>query len=515
VVNVNHSSWDVVVVGAGPAGSSLATRLARRGLSVLVLEGKRFPRAHIGESLLAMSMPYLRDLGVEPSLDAYCVRKTGSIFAWGGIERHLPMPAPGYAYQVPRDWFDQVLLERAQAAGASVRENCWATTIHRDASGRFAGVETSAGDSVNAKFVVDSSGLHRLFQRRLSLSASLEGPRRAAIVQYMQGAHRYAAPYAGDIVTEAGLDGWLWFIPLSDEVTSVGFVGDECDVPSDIGSFFARQVASTRVIRRLSSRAVAVETPRLLRYANQIVQAPLWRDGAILVGDAAMFVDPLFSTGVHAALYSSALAAASIRSILAGDLGEEQAASEYDARMRAHYRRVNATVRVLYGLHDGRHGFWRRRALELDEPATDQLVCDLGSVGMRFFVAASKAAELPMPAPLMARALAQPDVRVRKIGQHEVLALSSGVRLSDGWIVKDDRLVPALVVRNEEGAVEMEFPSDATWARLLRRIDGVTALGPLIESVAEPASDRTGVTLDKGLAFAGALLSAGVLTTSR
>ena len=112
---------DVVIIGGGPAGSTLAMRLARNGLDVLLLERKGFPRPHIAEYLLAMSMPIFEDLGISDEIhEVGFVRKTGSIFVWAGVERHLPMCAPGYAFQVSRDRFDELLPDRAKAQGATV-----------------------------------------------------------------------------------------------------------------------------------------------------------------------------------------------------------------------------------------------------------------------------------------------------------------------------------------------------------------------------------------------------------
>ena len=508
-----RTAFDVVVIGAGPAGSTLAFRLARCGFNVLLLEGKRFPRPHIGESLLAMSMPFFDDLKVADAIhQAGFIRKTGSIFVWGEMERHLPMGAPGYAFQVPRDQLDELLLHHAASHGVTVWQECWARDVVLDEEGRVLGVTTGGArvQQVNARFVADASGLCRFLARRFKLPVASEGPPRAAIVMYAQGASRYDEPFQGDIVTEAAANGWMWFIPLSSEITSVGWVGDYADMSGSPAAILSREIESTRVIRRLLSTAKASNRPQQLRYSNQIVAAPLLRNCYALLGDAAMFVDPLFSTGVHAALYSAACAAACIATMLRASLDEQSASAFYEQRMRAHYRRVAATVRTLYGANRGPQPFWERRDLgTVTYQEAEQMSRDLGAAGMRFFQGAVNSADLPIPQFLAERAdefITEP--RPQPISEHVVLQLGKDVHLSDNWTVEKDYLVPAVHAAHAANrTVAVEYGRGSSEGRMLRAIEKDALCFPAICERARIERSEWA----RARWFAGTMVASGIL----
>ena len=505
-------SFDVVVVGAGPAGSSLAWRLARGGLSVLILEGKPFPRPHIGESLLAMSMPYLDEMGVTAALvDSGFVRKTGAIFVWGDIHRHLPMTSPGHAFQVLRDRFDDILMREARSAGVTVWTGCWAGGLVRDPTGRIVGIFAHGERSitVGCRMLADASGLSRFVPRRLGLPSCLSGPPRAAIVMYAEGAGRYSDPFGGDIVTEAAADGWVWFIPLSDTLTSVGFVCDRADVLAEPARVLTEQINTTRVVRGLMEPATTARQPQMLRYANAICAERLWANGYVLVGDSAMFVDPLFSTGVHAALYSAAQAAAALLSMLDEDVAEELAAAFYEQRMRQHYRRIDATVRVLYSMHRGTKPFWQKRNLDgVSTEEAETIARDLGVAGMRFFQGALQSAELTLPPPLSQCALSFiTEVRPREMPESAILGLGRDVAVSACWTEQGGRLTPGVAAAHAgQRTVTVEYPRHSPEAAMLLAVDARTSLSAINDGISRSPRHRWRTRW-----LAGTLVESGLL----
>ncbi|MFI5957421.1 NAD(P)/FAD-dependent oxidoreductase [Cryptosporangium sp. NPDC051539] len=508
-------SYDVVVVGAGPGGSTTASFLAKAGLSVLVVEGKRFPRWHIGESLLAMSLPIFTELGLLPDLQRF-QRKLGALWVWGPALSliRLDMPNPGYAFQVQRAEFDTLLMNTARAAGADVAEECWAREPIWDAAGRMCGLRVQNADGatseVSARYVVDASGLFQFLPRQLGLPMDLFGPQRAAVTAYWRGAARPSDPYGGDVISEACADGWLWFIPFADGQVGVGFVGDAVDVTRDTEGVLARQIASSVMIKRLLDGAERAHQPRLLKYTNHIVRSPMWDRGYVLVGDTAGFVDPLFSTGIHATVYSSSLAAAGIASVLAGDLADEDAAAWYDRRVRGHYRRTTEMTRLLYAAYPGSSRFWRARSMaDIDEPAAERLLSAIGAGSIALISRAVADGALHLPDAIsrllpgfsfsLPRTALPPDT---------VLSLADEVSVRPDWTRRGTTVVPAVLVSHRrQRAPELDFPIGSSGHRLIQAIDGRRSLGALLAECADDDKERRVLELT-----VGGLVSAGILT---
>ena len=260
---------DAVVIGGGPAGSVAAGFLAQAGLRVVLFERERFPRYHIGESLLSATMPVLEALGVMPAIEAAgFVRKPGGTFLWGARAepwsfyfRDDPGGRP-HAFHVVRAQFDHLLLQHAAALGAEVREAHRVETVAYDGTVNrvVARDEQGAAVEVTAPWVIDASGQQALLGRRDQQRRFDPFFKNLAVFSYFEDAQRLNGAMEGNILSAAFVDGWFWFIPLHDGTTSVGAVVDATRFAGEAGSdptpLYERLVAACpAVAARLRGRA--------------------------------------------------------------------------------------------------------------------------------------------------------------------------------------------------------------------------------------------------------------------
>ena len=375
---------DVVVVGGGPGGSTLATLVAMRGHHVVLLEKEKFPRYQIGESLLPSTVHGIcRLTGVADELaKAGFTKKRGGTFRWGASPNPWTFAfsispkmtgETSHAYQVERSKFDQILLDHARHTGVDVREQHTVSDVIDD-DGRIRGVSYTDAEgtarTIHAKYVVDASGnKSRIYQRAGATRQYSEFFRSLALFGYFEGGKRLPAPNSGNILSCAFDSGWFWYIPLSPTLTSVGAVvrrelaskiqGDpeqaltaliaECPMISD-------HLRNAKLVTR--GQYGQIRTRKDYSYAN----TEFWRPGMVLVGDAACFVDPVFSSGVHLATYSALLAARSINSVLAQEVDEDTAFREFEYRYRREYGVFYEFLVSFYDMHvDENSYFWSAR----------------------------------------------------------------------------------------------------------------------------------------------------------
>jgi flavin-dependent dehydrogenase len=358
---------DVVIVGGGPAGSVCAARLAQRGISVLAFEKQRFPRFHLGESLLPQTLPVLEEIGALPKVDAAFLRKYGARFHddIGGRKERFTFGGawkgePDHAYQVPRDAFDQLLLEHARSLGADVREEWTVSRIvtHGDCA---TGVEASSKDGETtffpARFVVDASGRDALRAHSMATTEKIEGLDQTALFAHYENVPRGSGMTEGDIdivlfadVAGSTRPNWFWFIPFKDGRTSVGAVVSRAfvrDARTDPTAMLEMAIASSTTATELldgarmlwpSARAAAD-----FSYRVRAQSGPGW----IAIGDASGFIDPLFSTGAHIAIVGAKSAADLIADALAGASWDEGRA-RWEERMRAGVETFVVAVQGFY-----------------------------------------------------------------------------------------------------------------------------------------------------------------------
>lgn len=317
MVALTHSApdYDVAIIGGGPAGSSAATVLAKAGRRVLVLEKARFPRFHIGESLLPYNRAVFEELGVWEKIEAAgFVVKRGAQFWMGDGSRHnrLDFSQGSFtefpeARQVERAKFDQILLDHAREAGAEVREECAVTSHRIDADGVDVVCQNGGGEqTVRASFLIDASGLANRTANAGSLRDYYEGHRKIAVFGHFRGVDMPCGDESGDIVIVRRSDSWFWLIPLAGGKTSVGLVMDK-DAYQKVGlgprEVFDGSVMATPAVRDRFQNAELIDELRVtvdFSYKNRRLAG----ERVVRVGDAAGFIDPIFSSGVMLAMSS-------------------------------------------------------------------------------------------------------------------------------------------------------------------------------------------------------------------
>ncbi len=333
------NAFTVGIIGGGPAGAAAGRYLASAGVAVELVEKEDFPRYCVGESLLPYNLEIFRDLGLEERIRAEgFMRKDGAVFGEATSEQLMRIRfADGleeghdHAYQVPRERFDTLLLEAAVEAGVRRRRGTVTTLVEAD--GEVRGFAGSAADGtpfrVDCDLVLDCSGRLGFIGRKKRLFAPGPELDTAAVFGLFAGVEMPADAAPGDIAILAYDRGWFWLIPFADGRISVGSVVDR-ELLEGYGGKDA-EAALRRLAARaggLVERAVANATPvrpcgilnRFNRRASSFA-GPGW----VLVGDAAMFVDPVFSAGVLVATAEARLAARAILAALAAGRRPESA----------------------------------------------------------------------------------------------------------------------------------------------------------------------------------------------
>lgn len=350
--------YDAVIIGGGPGGSSAATFLARSGKRVIVLEKERFPRFHIGESLLPYNRAIFAEMGVLPKLEqAGLIKKWGAQFHIGNGAKSLKLvfrrgkfTRESAAFQVERAQFDKLLLDHACETGAEVRQGCAVTGYQINADGVVVQAQSDSGTCFNVagRFLVDASGRGNFTGNVEKLREVHPKLKKLAVFAHFQGVKLDEGEARGDTVIVRLGNKWFWLIPLTAEKTSVGCVMDAEEYaklrqpPEEV---FGQMVQSSAVMRERMAAAVrigATHTTSDFSYHNRrFASARLLR-----VGDAAGFMDPIFSAGVYLAMHSGKLASEMIeQSLKAGDDGAQ--------RFRAYEKRIYNAMRYYWRMVEG------------------------------------------------------------------------------------------------------------------------------------------------------------------
>jgi len=327
---------DVAVIGGGPAGSTAATLLAKKGYKVIALEKAHHPRFHIGESLLPMNLPIFERLGVLDKVRAMGVFKPGADFE-ANNERGYNTYAfsraignsPPHAYQVWRQDFDKMLYDNARESGADAREGHEVLTVEQNGV-RDTRLEVRADDgrsySIQARYVVDASGRDAFLSAKKKLRRKNDEHQSAAIFGHFRGAQTREGEDGGNISIYRFEHGWMWMIPLPAGVMSIGAVCRPEYLKQRKGrtaAFLLETLYKNAALKQRIEHAELIGEVRVTgnySYDSARMGGPGW----VLVGDAFAFLDPVFSSGVYLAMS-----------------GAEQAATVVDASLRSPKREAS------------------------------------------------------------------------------------------------------------------------------------------------------------------------------
>lgn len=326
--------YDVVIIGAGPSGSVAASLLVADGLSVLILEKQHFPRFSIGESLLPQCMEFLRDAGLEHTLDLYAKEfgfqfKNGAAFHKKGKSTSFDFtekfsPGRGTTYQVKRALFDKLLADETSKKGVNIRYGHQVNSVLRLKPEVCLDVSDDNGNSyqVEAKFLLDGSGFGRVLPKLLNLELPSEFPVRHSYFSHFHD--RIDCPeFDRDkiliTVNPNFSDVWYWLIPFSDGSASIGVVGlperfDASLSATETLQYFINQDPN---LQRLLKNATPIHEAREIKGYSADVTT-LWGENFALLGNAGEFLDPVFSSGVTIAMKSASLAAPLVKKQLQG-----------------------------------------------------------------------------------------------------------------------------------------------------------------------------------------------------
>lgn len=351
-------SHDVIIIGGGPGGTTLATLLAKQGYDVAVLEKDTYPKFKIGESLLPYSSDILRESGVLAKIDSgKYIRKYGAEFVdyreketvyfefAGGLDGDHP-----YAWEVERQQFDLDLLEHARECGARIYQPRTVTAIHENETP--VRLETNEGE-LTCRFVVDATGRAAFLGNRMGVRTKNDDFNNVAVFTHFNGVKRREGKRAGDIIIAVLPEhSWSWTIPFADGRTSVGVVCNAKlykEYPNRLDYIRDRLSVHPLLVENMAGAEMLQEPGHQGNYSHtcSTYTGRSW----LLLGDAAAFLDPIFSSGVHISLTSAKLASQAIHAALSTgcpDLRETPAGQAYEPTLRKGTHRFRTMLNMFY-----------------------------------------------------------------------------------------------------------------------------------------------------------------------
>ena len=382
---MNSSRNDkIAIIGGGPAGSIAALCLKKLGRNVVLFEKETHPRYRVGESLLPGTASILDRLGLKNKLEAANFpKKRSATFIWNEKEPPLTFSFAtpklnnwtyDYAYQVNRSVFDKILLDEAAERGVDVRENCRVTGVRTCSNGRLAQVnweDSHTTGSISTPWVIDASGSSGVVARSQGSRKYDAHFRHIAIWSYYRGGKRYGGDIDGSSISITINDGWIWLIPQSDDIYSVGVVtgieNSQRIKKFGIERFYQEALESNHVVKNILLSAQRCDKTRIVKdwsYESCMFS----KDQVFLCGDSACFIDPLFSQGVHLAAYSARLAAAGIDRLMNNPEDRLQIQEWYNKSYTNAYDRYHLFLTTFYSMagHENSE-FWSKYSFDDQE----------------------------------------------------------------------------------------------------------------------------------------------------
>lgn len=383
-----QDQYDVIVIGGGPAGSTAAAITAQAGLSTLLLERDQFPRFHVGESLMPEAywifqrigaLEKMQERGFVKKLSVQFVSHTGNESQPFFFREHDPREC-SETWQVERAAFDQLLFENAAERGAECHQNTRVQEVLFDGD-RASGVrlQTAGQDprEVRSRVVIDATGQQALLAHRLGLKIENPKLKKAAIWGYYSHARREPGENSGAtiILHSSEKQSWFWFIPLANEITSIGVVGDRDYLLKGRGlpetTFEDELVKCPALANRLMNAKLVSEFHVIKEFSYFTSRHA--GEGWVLVGDAWGFIDPIYSSGVYFALKSAEMAAdAVIEGLARGDTSAAQL-GKWTAEFKSGVEWIRKLVDAYY-TNDFSFGSFMREYPEHRGNLTDLLI---------------------------------------------------------------------------------------------------------------------------------------------
>lgn len=361
----NQRTCDVLIIGGGPTGSTTALSLARAGVSALVVEKTRFPRFHVGESFLPRNFTLIQELGLEPSLRRLAhMPKFGAEFAMGNGSAATRFcfdigldGTTNETFNIERAPFDQMLLDEAQRAGAVIRQDTGIRQVLALEDGHVE-VETDDGETLSARYLIDASGQGTFLGKLLGTRRVFEGHRKVAYFGHFENVERLCGREEGYPTVAMCDEGWFWLIPIDERRTSIGLVMDtdaarQVEVPA--GQMLAWGIARSPLMRERTRNARFPQANHVTADFSYSCK-PYAGPGYFLVGDAAVFLDPIFSTGICLGMMGGVKAAEGIVKLLNGTATHESVRRQY-IRMVSNSSSVFFKLVTMYYDHSFRELF--------------------------------------------------------------------------------------------------------------------------------------------------------------
>ena len=350
-------SHDVIIIGGGPGGSTAAAILARKGVDVAIIEREPFPRFHIGESLLPASMVVFKASGFYETLSSgKYIEKYGARFVdhktddeiYFGFNDSLNADIP-MAFEVERSKFDKDILEHACRSGAKLYQPENVLAAESDAEG--VSIQTDK-DEYRAKYLIDVSGRDSFIGKKHQMRQVNKDLNNVAVFAHYKGVKRQKGKDEGDITIGLLPDrAWTWIIPFKGEVTSVGVVCTSSlfNGEKDLGAYLEGRLKSSPRIARAMEHAERISDITTIGNYSHTCDT-FYGDRWMLAGDAALFLDPIFSSGVHMSVSSSKLAAETLLELLPslGSVKESGLGRKYEDHVRLGASRFKNLIGLFY-----------------------------------------------------------------------------------------------------------------------------------------------------------------------